>query len=146
MSGSGWNVIRCSACSTCHGHRKIGHSCPHCGQKLPSDAEIVTTVATAAELRIEVALANTPEELRGMLRERLEQNHTLFHQEEPISFKGLPKLLLDATDEHGILTIKSLHPVLEKSRNSLEVQDLIDMAESQGLLVRLNSDCWQLLE
>lgn len=146
MSGAGWNVVRCSACSTCHGHQKIGRFCPHCGQKLPADAEIVTSVATAAELRIEVALANTPEELRDMLRKRLEQNHTLFHQEETISFKGLPKLLLDATDENGVLTMKSLQPVLEKNRNSMEVQDLIDMAESQGLLVRLNSDCWQLLE
>ena len=146
MSGAGWNVVRCSACSTCHGHRKIGRFCPHCGQKLPADAEIVTSVATAAELRIEVALANTPEELRDMLRKRLEQNHTLFHQEETISFKGLPKLLLDATDENGVLTRKSLQPILEKNRNSMEVQELIDMAESQGLLVRLNSDCWQLLE
>ena len=146
MSGAGWNVVRCSACSTCHGHRKIGRFCPHCGQKLPADAEIVTSVATAAELRIEVALANTPEELRDMLRKRLEQNHTLFHQEETISFKGLPKLLLDATDENGVLTRKGLQPILEKNRNSMEVQDLIDMAESQGLLVRLNSDCWQLLE
>ena len=146
MSGAGWNVVRCSACSTCHGHRKIGRFCPHCGQKLPADAEIVTSVATAAELRIEVALANTPEELRDMLRKRLEQNHTLFHQEETISFKGLPKLLLDATDENGVLTMKSLQPILEKNRNSMEVQDLIDMAESQGLLVRLNSNCWQLLE
>ena len=103
-------------------------------------------MATAAELRIEVALANTPEELRDMLRKKLEKNHTLFRQEEPISFKGLPKLLLDATDENGVLTFNSLQPVLEKSSVSLEVQDLIDMAESQGLLVRLNSDCWQLLE
>tara|TARA_B100000459_G_C8520867_1_gene176085 strand:- start:58 stop:498 length:441 start_codon:yes stop_codon:yes gene_type:complete len=146
MSGAGWNVIRCSACSTCHGHRKTGRSCPHCGQKLPSDAEIVATVATAAELRIEVALANTPEELRDMLRKRLEKNDALFQPEEQISFKGLPKLLLDAKDEHGIVTRKSIIPILEKSGNSLDVQDLIDLAESQGLLVRLNTDCWQLLE
>lgn len=120
--------------------------CPHCGQKLPSDVEIVTSVASAAELRIEVALANTPEELRDMLRKRLEKNNTLFHQEEPISFTGLPKLLRDATDENGVLTMVSLQPVLEKSSDTLEVQNLIDMAESQGLLLRLNSDCWQLLE
>ena len=82
MSGGGWNVIRCSACSTCHGHRSIGRICPHCGQKLPSDAEIVTSVALASELRIEVALANTPEELRETLRKRLYENNKLFHQEE----------------------------------------------------------------
>ena len=70
--------------------------CPHCGQKLPSDAEIVTSVATASELRIEVALANTPEELRETLRKRLYENNKLFHQEEPISFQSLPKILHDA--------------------------------------------------
>lgn len=146
MSGGGWNVIRCSACSTCHGHRSIGRFCPHCGQKLPPDAEIVTSVATASELRIEVALANTPEELRETLRKRLYENNKLFHQEEPISFQSLPKILHDATDESGVLSLKTLQPVLEKSNNGMELENLIDMAESQGLLVRLNQDCWQLLE
>jgi len=146
MSGAGWNVVRCSACSTCHGHRGIGRFCPHCGQRLETDAEIVTSVATASELRIEVALANTPEELRDTLRKRLLLNQKLFHQDEPISFKGLAQVLLNATDENGVLTVKSLQPVLAESGNSLDVDDLIDMAESQGLLVRLDTDCWQLLE
>ena len=146
MSGAGWNVIRCSACQTCHGHRGTGRMCPHCGQRLQTDAEIVTSVATASELRIEVALANTPDELRDTLRKRLQTNQKLFNQDEPISFKDLSQVLLNATDENGMLTVQSLQPLLERSSDALEVHDLIEMAESQGMLVRLNSDCWQLLE
>jgi len=146
MSGAGWNVVRCSACSTCHGHRGNGRVCPHCGQKLQVDAEIVISVATASELRIEVALANTPEELRASLRKRLVVNQKLFHHDEPISFKGLAQVLHNATDENGVLTVKSLQPVLAESGNDVDVNDLIDMAETQGLLVRLDANCWQILE
>ncbi|NCG00629.1 MAG: hypothetical protein GWP25_02420 [Euryarchaeota archaeon] len=146
MSGAGWNVVRCSACKTCHGHRGTGRTCPHCGQKLPVDAEIVTSVATPSDLRIGVALANTPEELRDSLRKRLEVNQNLFPQEEPISFQGLPKILLSATDENGALSVKSLQPMLNKSNVDIDAEDLIAMSESQGLLLRLDTDCWQLLE
>ena len=146
MSGAGWNVVRCSACSTCHGHRGTGRICPHCGQKLQADAEIVTSVATAPELRIEVALANTPEELRETLRKRLLLNQKLFHHDEPLSFKGLAQVLLNSTDENGVLTVKSLQPVLTESGNLIDVDNLIEMAETQGLLVRLDAYRWQLFE
>ncbi|MDE0869256.1 MAG: hypothetical protein OSA21_02960 [Candidatus Poseidoniaceae archaeon] len=146
MSGGGWNVVRCGACSTCHGHRGTGRICPHCGQKLQSDAEIVISVATASELRIEVALANTPEELRDNLRARLQTNQKLIQQDEPISFQGLAQVLLSATDEKGVLTAQGLQPALDRNGDSIDANDLIDMAESQGMLVRLSVDCWQLLE
>ena len=146
MSGAGWNVVRCGACSTCHGHRGIGRVCPHCGQKLESDAEIVISVSTASELRIEVALANTPEELRDNLRARLKSNQKLIQQDEPVSFHGLAQVLRDVTDQKGVLTVQSLQPALDSNGDSLDAQDLIDMAESQGMLVRLSTDCWQLLE
>ncbi|MDA8609680.1 hypothetical protein N9N18_03375 [Euryarchaeota archaeon] len=146
MSGSGWNVLRCSACNTCHGHRGTGNSCPHCGQKMGQNPSIVCTVQTAAELRIEVALANTPEELRTSLRKRLVKNEQLFQSEDDVSFTGLPQILHRAADEDGVFTMKQLEPVLKKSGQSLEVQDLIDIAESQGLLVRLDANRWQVLE
>jgi hypothetical protein len=113
---------------------------------LQSDAEIVISVATPSELRIEVALANTPEELRDSLRKRLQANQKLFHQEEPISFQRLPQILLSATDGNGALSIETLQPVLDKNSINIDVEDLIAMSESQGLLVRLDTDCWQLLE
>ena len=119
--------------------------CPHCGQKLPSDAEIVISVGTASELRIEVALANTPEELRENLRQRLYSNSKLIQHDEPISFHGLAQVLLKSTDEKGILTVQSLQPALDRNGDSLDAHDLIEMAESQGMLVRLSDDCWQLL-
>ena len=107
---------------------------------------IVCTVQTAAELRIEVALANTPEELRSSLRKRLVKNEQLFLSDDDVSFTGLPQILQRAADEEGVFTVKQLEPVLKKSGQSLEVQDLIDIAESQGLLVRLDANRWQVLE
>jgi hypothetical protein len=103
-------------------------------------------VATASELRIEVALANTPEELRETLRKRLLLNQKLFHHDEPLSFKGLAQVLLNSTDENGVLTVKSLQPALTESGNLIDVDNLIEMAETQGLLVRLDAYRWQLLE
>ena len=71
MAGT-WSVIRCPACRNCHGTRGQPRQCPHCGQSLPATTPIVATAETSAQLRIEVALANTPEELRDELRTKLE--------------------------------------------------------------------------
>lgn len=107
---------------------------------------VVCTVQSAADLRIEVALANTPDELRDSLRKRLVKNEQLFQSDDQVSFTGLPQILHRAADEDGVFTIKQLEPVLQKSGQSLDVQDLIDIAESQGLLVRLDTNRWQVLE
>ena len=45
-----------------------------------------------------------------------------------------------------MLTVQSLQPALDRNGDSLDAHDLIEMAESQGMLVRLSDDCWQLLE
>jgi len=145
-SGGGWNVLRCSACNTCHGHRGTGTRCPHCGQKMSQNATIVCSVKTAEELRIEVALANTPEELRQSLRSQLTKNEQLFSSRDEISFKGLARILQRSADENGVLTLENLVPILEKSGQSIEAQELIERAETQGLLVRLKDNCWQILE
>ena len=72
MAGT-WSVVQCPACRNCHGTRGQPRQCPHCGQSLPSTTPILATAETSAQLRIEVALANTPEELRDELRKKLEQ-------------------------------------------------------------------------
>ncbi len=146
MAGSSWNVIRCTACSTCHGHRTMGSSCPHCGQRLEDSAEVVATVQSASQLRIEVALANTPEELRDMLRVRLEKNEHLFSSEEPESAPQLSKILLQSANHAGVVEPHKLQILLDKSSASVEAGDLIAMAESQGMLVRVGDGTWQVLE
>ena len=72
MAGT-WSVVRCPACRNCHGTRGQPRQCPHCGQSLPATTPIIATADSSAQLRIEVALANTPEELRDELRKKLEQ-------------------------------------------------------------------------
>ena len=67
-----WSVVRCPACKNCHGTRTRARQCPHCGQTLASTTPVVATADSAAQLRIEVALANTPKEIRDELRIKLE--------------------------------------------------------------------------
>ena len=107
---------------------------------------IVCSVKTAAELRIEVALANTPEELREPLRHQLVKNEQLFSADDDVSFKGLPSILQRSADVNGIFRLEDLAPVLTQSGQSIDAQELIDRAESQGLLVRLDLNRWQILE
>jgi len=69
-------------------------------------------------------------------------------------FNRMTKFRLQASRKSSIellmrmafLPLEQLEPVLQKSGQSLDVQDLIDIAESQGLLVRLDTNRWQVLE
>ena len=90
MANAGFNVIRCPACMTCHGRRGVSASCPHCGQRLGEHGIVVKSVNSAEALRIEVALANTPEELRDTLRKRMMSKTPLtdFHDEVPSRTMG----------------------------------------------------------
>ena len=146
MAGGSWNVIRCTACSTCHGHRSMGATCPHCGQKLADSAEVIAKVDSASQLRIEVALANTPEQLRETLRARLEENTALFTSEQPVSHSFLSSLVIRSADENGVLKQVTLQALLDKSSPNVDATDLIEMAETQGMLVRVGNGTWQLLE
>ena len=71
MSEQRWLVIRCRACQQCSGQRRQGGRCPHCGSSMGADAEVVKVCESSTTLHIEVALANTPVELRDELRSRL---------------------------------------------------------------------------
>jgi len=51
-----------------------------------------------------------------------------------------------SADVNGIFRLEDLAPVLSQSGQSIDAQELIDRAESQGLLVRLDLNRWQILE
>ena len=71
MSEQSWLVIRCPSCLQCSGHRRQKGRCPHCGSALDGTSEVVKVCTSGGELLTEVALANTPSELRDELRARL---------------------------------------------------------------------------
>ena len=146
MSNAGFNVIRCPACMTCHGRRGVSASCPHCGQRLGEHGIVVKSVNSAEALRIEVALANTPEELRDTLRKRMVSKTPLtdFHDEVPSRTMG--KWVQDSKNDEGFITVQSVQLILYKNHSNLDANEVIEQAEVQGMLVRVDKARWMLLE
>ena len=146
MANAGFNVIRCPACMTCHGRRGVSASCPHCGQRLGEHGIVIKSVNSAEALRIEVALANTPEELRETLRKRMvSKTHlTDFHDEVPSRTMG--KWVQDSKNDEGFITVQSVRTILHKNHSNLDANEVIEQAEVQGMLVRVDEARWMLLE
>ena len=146
MANAGFNVIRCPACMTCHGRRGVSASCPHCGQRLGEHGIVIKSVNSAEALRIEVALANTPEELRETLRKRMVSKTPLtdFHDEVPSRTMG--KWVQDSKNDEGFITVQSVRTILLKNHSILDANEVIEQAEVQGMLVRVDEARWMLLE
>jgi hypothetical protein len=146
MANAGFNVIRCPACMTCHGRRGVSASCPHCGQRLGEHGIVIKSVNSAEALRIEVALANTPEELRETLRKRMMSKTPLtdFHDEVPSRTMG--KWVQDSKNDEGFITVQSVRTILHKNHSNLDANEVIEQAEVQGMLVRVDEARWMLLE
>jgi hypothetical protein len=146
MANAGFNVIRCPACMTCHGRRGVSASCPHCGQRLGEHGIVIKSVNSAEALRIEVALANTPEELRETLRKRMVSKTPLtdFHDEVPSRTMG--KWVQDSKNDEGFITVQSVRTILHKNHSNLDANEVIEQAEVQGMLVRVDEARWMLLE
>ena len=145
MAGT-WSVVRCPACRNCHGTRGQPRQCPHCGQSLPSTTPILATAETSAQLRIEVALANTPEELRDELRKKLEKMDEPLIASSSSSPRAIYAAIQKAVGVDLILRREDVQSVLEKHGPELLVDDLLEKMELDGTLVRQRDGTWLLLE
>ncbi len=145
MAGT-WSVVRCPACRNCHGTRGQPRQCPHCGQPLPSTTPILATAETSAQLRIEVALANTPEELRDELRKKLEKMDEPLIASSSSSPRAIYAAIQKAVGVDLILRREDVQSILEKLGSELLVDDLLEKMELDGTLVRQRDGTWLLLE
>ena len=145
MKEKQWIVVRCRACRICHGSNGNFKKCPHCGNVIGENAEIVSTVNSETELRMEVAIANTPEELRGTLRKKLHSKKDLVQNSDPPAFT-MAKWVHQSADENGEVTIHSVTTTIESQNTDIDAEDLISMAETQGMLLRIGENRWTLLE
>ena len=145
MKEKQWIVVRCRACRICHGSNGKYKKCPHCGNAIGESAEIVSTVNSETELRMEVAIANTPVELRDTLRVKLQSKKPLIQNSDPPAFT-MAKWVHQSADENGEVTIHSVTATLNSQNTDIEAEDLISMAETQGMLLRIGENRWTLLE
>jgi hypothetical protein len=141
-----WSVVRCPACKNCHGTRTRARQCPHCGQTLASTTPVVATADSAAQLRIEVALANTPKEIRDELRIKLEASQEPLVAINSTSPRRLYALMVDQAGEGSIIRRRDVEDVLNKVDTDLDADDLLDQLEINGTIIRRQDGTWQLLE
>ena len=145
MVGS-WKVFRCPACGMCHGRKSPGHNCPHCGQRVNEKTPIIDYAENPSELRMKVIIANTPDELRESLYSKLKESHTLFNSDTNFSpTKGL-NVLRNSLDENGNFTKDALILEFKKRGFEDELENFLQMAETQGTILRLGKGIWQFLE
>ena len=145
MAGA-WSVVRCPACKNCHGTKGQPRQCPHCGQSLPTTTPVIATAESSSQLRIEVALANTPEELRDQLRKKLEAMDEPLIASSSSSPRAIFKAIRKVVGEDMILNRNDVQTVLEKHDSEQSVDNILEMMELDGSLVRQGNGTWLLLE
>ncbi|HJM55005.1 MAG TPA: hypothetical protein QGI72_02035 [Poseidonia sp.] len=146
MSDKKWLVIKCPGCKLCFGHRTLSGRCPHCGQRVTDAAEVLTEVFSSTELRLEVALANTPENLRDTLRAKLSENELLFDPPQSPSPNILIDLIRRKCDEKNSVSRVTVAAVLMAKNADMDADGLMERAEQEGLVLRIGEGRWQFLE
>ncbi len=140
-------VIRCNSCERHFGSlRNDGpFACPGCGES--GEHPIVGRAKDSGDLKQKVSLANVPKELRDEMKRKIKTDDFQDFEEDCASASALLKLLSNLVNENGKLNIIAVQNALNKRGIVLpNAQELIDMAESQGLLMRDTPTEWQWLE
>ena len=145
MAGN-WSVVRCPACRNCHGTRGKPRQCPHCGQSIPATTPVIATAESSAQLRIEVALANTPEELRDELRLKLESSDEPLIASSSTSPRTLYKAIQKTVGDDMILHRSDVEKVLQDLDSQQSPDDVLEKMELDGTLLRQQNGTWLLLE
>ena len=121
-------------------------SCGRCGSNVGLTTE--SSYANGAELAQSVMLANTPEELRTELEERLSKaEKSVSHGVRGDGINGLIRSLSNIADDNGLLTIDQLEKLSSIwSINRKELDRFLSIAEAEGLLSRTGTGTWILME
>ena len=141
-----WNVFKCLACNNCHGRKTSGHSCPHCGQRIGESTPVVDKAANPGELRMKVILANTPPELRDSLAKQLKKAEILVQSALSFNPKKGVQILRESLDSEGILSLSEVQKNFTKKGFEKSLIAFLEMAEAEGLILRLDEGLWQFLE
>ena len=137
-----WSIVRCPGCKKCRGIRGKAGKCNYCGF-VGEDVEVIGKAADSGQLQREVALANMPEELRDEMREKMRPEMIIEDEADASLF--LAPLRLAVTDK-GVVSPKKLALELQRKGIPIAIEDLLEEAVHQGLLLRSGQDQYILLD
>jgi hypothetical protein len=141
-----WLVLLCQGCGQSSGHVKQTGRCPHCGQAFSKETVVQKTVDSPDALMIEVALANTPDELRAELGHRIKHQHRTVIARQDVSLSSVWDALREAASSDGVLTLSAVSEVLKRTGHEATAEDVLGQAEVEGLVLRAGQGRWVFLE
>jgi len=141
-----WNVFKCLACNNCHGRKATGHSCPHCGQRIGESTPVVEKAGNPSELRRKVILANTPPELRSALSKQLNKAESIAQSTTAFNPKKGLQILRESLDHESKISLITVKKTFKQKGFEKSVISFLEMAEAEGLILRLDEGLWQFLE
>lgn len=136
-------VIRCSKCKNHFGSLYSKEtSCPNCGDY--DSHPIVDRAKDDRDLSNRVAMANVPTHLKQDLKKILgNQDKFENYDGEKTQPRKLLKILSNIINEDGMVEIDKIYSELNRlGIESPNAEEIVDMAESQGLLMRHSDGCW----
>ena len=142
---SNWLLLRCK-CGRSFGARQgTQASCSRCGES----SQITTTAifTDSTQLTEAVANANLPSEISQEIVNKLNEKKRKQLKTRDIANAGtIQRILNQSTDERGVLTLQSLRECLDiEGVTESSAEQIIGMAELQGVVLRAGQDEWKWL-
>ncbi|RJU96048.1 MAG: hypothetical protein DWC03_00175 [Candidatus Poseidoniales archaeon] len=113
---------------------------------MKKDAEVVKECMTSAMLHLEVAIANTPPELRDELRSRLLRSASFKEEPQEISPRALLRELRSLATEDARISQMEVQSLLDKREVEIPADAFMEQAEVEGVVVRVAEGCWMFFE
>ncbi len=137
-----WSIVRCPDCKKCRGIRKKAGKCSYCGF-VGEDVEVVGKAADSGQLQREVAIANMPAELRDEMRKKMRPEMVIEEEADAGLFLAP---LRSSADVNGVISPGKLAIELQRKGIPISIEDLLEEAVHQGLLLRAGDDRFVLLD
>jgi len=142
---SNWLLLRCKCGQSFGARQGTQASCSRCGES----SQITTTAifTDPTQLTEAVANANLPSEISQEIQDKLtEKKRKQLKTRDRANAGMILRIMKQSTDERGVLTLKSLQVSLEtEGVTEPSPEQIIGMAELQGVVQRTDQDEWKWL-
>ena len=142
---SNWLLLRCKCGQSFGARQGTQASCSRCGESSQITTTAVFTDPT--QLTEAVANANLPSEISQEIQDKLtEKKRKQLKTRDRANAGTILRIMKQSTDERGVLTLKSLQVSLEtEGVTEPSPEQIIGMAELQGVVQRTDQDEWKWL-
>ena len=142
---SNWLLLRCKCGQSFGARQGTQASCSRCGESSQITTTAVFTDPT--QLTEAVANANLPSEISQEIQDKLtEKKRKQLKTRDRANAGMILRIMKQSTDERGVLTLKSLQVSLEtEGVTEPSLEQIIGMAELQGVVQRTDQDEWKWL-